>query len=106
MTRARTCGIETSGLAGSRDTTRPSQGFGLSARRRPRILMRNVVLPLVCSALLVGQAPPPSPISGFLPESAKRERELEARFDQSLKRQDFQQWLKRLSSKPHHVGSP
>ena len=68
--------------------------------------MRNVVIPVVCSALLLAQAPPPSPISGFLPESAKRERELEARFDQSLNRQDFQQWLKRLSSKPHHVGSP
>ncbi len=68
--------------------------------------MRNVVATVVCSALLVGQAPPPSPISGFLPESAKRERELEARFDQRLNRQDFQQWLKRLSAKPHHVGSP
>jgi N-acetylated-alpha-linked acidic dipeptidase len=56
--------------------------------------------------MLVSAQPPSQPIAGFLPDSAKREHELEARFDQSLNRQDFQPWLKRLSSKPHHVGSP
>ena len=31
---------------------------------------------------------------------------LERRFDASLKRENLQAWLKQLSAKPHHVGSP
>lgn len=45
-------------------------------------------------------------ISGFKPESARRQAELEAQFDKTVSRQNFQQWLKRLAAKPHHVGSP
>lgn len=55
--------------------------------------------------MLSAQAPPPA-IAGFLPDSARRERDLEARFDQTLNRQNFQQWLKKMSAVPHHVGSP
>lgn len=67
--------------------------------------MRKTVALLVCSMLLPAQAPPKA-IGGFSPDAAKRELELEARFDQGLNRQNLQQWLKRMSSKPHHVGSP
>ena len=67
--------------------------------------MRQILAALLCSTLLQAQAPT-RPIAGFLPDSAKRELELEAKFDQTLDRQNFQQWLKRLSAKPHHVGSP
>lgn len=55
--------------------------------------------------MLPGQAPQ-RPIAGFLPDSAKRELELENKFDQTLKRENFSVWLKRMSAKPHHVGSP
>ncbi len=70
--------------------------------------MRKLAATLLCSALLLpAQAPPAQrPIAGFLPDNAKREAELEANFDKGLNRQNFQQWLKRMSSKPHHVGSP
>jgi N-acetylated-alpha-linked acidic dipeptidase len=69
------------------------------------MVMRTAVTILFFSLIVSAEAPP-QPISGFLPDSAKREHELEARFDQLLNRQNFQQWMKRLSSKPHHVGSP
>ncbi|WP_031495698.1 M28 family peptidase [Bryobacter aggregatus] len=67
--------------------------------------MRKLVAALLCSTLLPAQAPVP-PIAGFTPDSAKRELELESKFDQAVNRQNFQQWLKRMSAKPHHVGSP
>ena len=67
--------------------------------------MRQILAVLLCSTLIQAQAPT-RPITGFLPDSAKRELDLEAKFDQTLDRQNFQQWLKRLSAKPHHVGSP
>src|SRR5260370_19135281 len=67
--------------------------------------MRKTVAVLLCSTQLRAEAPQ-RPIGGFLCDSAKREIDLEARFDQTLNRQNFQQWLKRMSAKPHHVGSP
>ncbi len=67
--------------------------------------MKKAVAVVVCSLVVYGQAPTRS-LVGFTPEAAQREWELEAKFDQTLNRQNYQQWLKRLSSKPHHVGSP
>ncbi len=68
-------------------------------------IMRPTLAVLLCSLLLPAQ-PLPRPLTGFLPDSAKRELELEAKFDQAMNRQNFQQWMKRMSAKPHHVGSP
>jgi len=72
--------------------------------------MRERVSIVLCVALLcgpVGQAQAPSrPIAGFQPDSARRQAELETRFDSALNRQNFQQWMKRMSARPHHVGSP
>lgn len=67
--------------------------------------MRTPAAVLLLPALLLAQTAP-RPIDGFLPDSAKRQSELEARFDRALNRQNFQQWMKRLSAKPHHLGSP
>ena len=46
------------------------------------------------------------PLVGFSADAAKAEFELEKQFDAKLNRANLQQWLKRLSAKPHHVGSP
>lgn len=43
---------------------------------------------------------------GFSAESAKRERALEARFDSALNRDNLRTWMKRMTAKPHHLGSP
>ncbi|MEQ8687137.1 MAG: transferrin receptor-like dimerization domain-containing protein [Imperialibacter sp.] len=43
-------------------------------------------------------------IMGF--KDPATELELEKKFDQQLKAENLDQWLKRMSSRPHHVGSP
>jgi N-acetylated-alpha-linked acidic dipeptidase len=46
-----------------------------------------------------------APLLGFTPEHAAEERALEARFDAALRREELAPWLKRLSARPHHLGS-
>jgi N-acetylated-alpha-linked acidic dipeptidase len=43
---------------------------------------------------------------GFSADSAARQKSLEAKFDASLKRENLREWMRRLSARPHHVGSP
>ena len=59
-----------------------------------------MVLPLLALAAV---APP---LLGFTPESALHQRIIETRFDAALDAKDQLTWLKRLSARPHHVGSP
>jgi N-acetylated-alpha-linked acidic dipeptidase len=44
------------------------------------------------------------PIFGF--SDAAKQHALEARFDAQLSRDNLRNWMKRLSARPHHVGSP
>src|SRR5262245_38099138 len=46
------------------------------------------------------------PLSGFDRASAEIQRAREAQFDSYLNKNDLRAWLKRLSARPHHVGSP
>jgi N-acetylated-alpha-linked acidic dipeptidase len=46
-----------------------------------------------------------APLLGFSPAHAAAERALEARFDAALRREELAGWLKRLSARPHHLGS-
>jgi len=48
----------------------------------------------------------PSPISGFSTDSAARQRALESKFDSQLKADEIREWMRRMSARPHHVGSP
>lgn len=43
---------------------------------------------------------------GFSADSTRAQSALEARFDAALKSENMLQWLKRLSARPHHLGSP
>jgi N-acetylated-alpha-linked acidic dipeptidase len=43
---------------------------------------------------------------GFTAESTATQRALEATFDASLRGSEMQGWLKHLSARPHHLGSP
>jgi N-acetylated-alpha-linked acidic dipeptidase len=56
-------------------------------------------------ALSVGTAGN-DPLMGFSAENAKLQLAIEAKFDRFLDRKDLPGWLKQLSAKPHHVGSP
>ena len=45
-------------------------------------------------------------LMGFSPENSQKEKLLEAKFDSELKAENLRDRLKRLSARPHHVGSP
>ena len=45
-------------------------------------------------------------LPGFGAERAAAQRALEARFDAALEADNLRDWLRQLSSRPHHVGSP
>jgi N-acetylated-alpha-linked acidic dipeptidase len=72
--------------------------------RRPRPL---AALLLLCAVLTAQAAPPQTgkALTGFGADSAGRQRTLEARFDALLKKENLREWMRRLSSRPHHVGS-
>ena len=52
------------------------------------------------------QADARNALPGFVGERATAHRALEARFDAALGADNLREWLRHLSSRPHHVGSP
>lgn len=46
------------------------------------------------------------PLLGFTAQSAAAQRDLEMRFDSYLTKENLQNWDKRMSSQPNHIGSP
>jgi N-acetylated-alpha-linked acidic dipeptidase len=46
------------------------------------------------------------PLLGFTAESSTRQRQLEAKFDSILNIENLRTWNRRMSARPHHVGSP
>ncbi|MBC7931070.1 MAG: folate hydrolase, partial [Rubrivivax sp.] len=62
---------------------------------------------LLLCALISAQAAPAGDktLTGFDREGAERQRALEARYDALLKKENLREWMKRLSARPHHVGS-
>ncbi len=43
---------------------------------------------------------------GFSAETSKTQRSLESKFDAGLTANNLRDWMKRLSARPHHLGSP
>jgi N-acetylated-alpha-linked acidic dipeptidase len=76
-------------------------------RLRHRRLRPLAAVLLLCALANAQAAPPPEDksLTGFSPESAERQRALEARFDPLLKKENLREWMRRLSARPHHVGS-
>lgn len=73
---------------------------------RLRFLRPIVALMLFCALVPVRAALVEEKIlTGFDRDSSERERALEARFDSLLKKENLREWMKRLSARPHHVGS-
>ncbi len=61
-----------------------------------------LVLTALCGAAIAADGP----ILGYDEDSSARQREMEALFDASIDAAEMDGWLKHMSSKPHHVGSP
>src|SRR5712691_9859383 len=71
--------------------------------------MRLTARPLTAPALgllLLALAPSPTDLRGFTPESAKAEREWETKFRALPSPDSLREYMRRLSARPHHVGSP
>src|SRR5687767_10005372 len=71
--------------------------------------MLRSVTRFVCALFIVstvlGQSTSPGML-GFSAENARAQAALESRFDANLKGDNLRVWLKRLSARPHHLGSP
>jgi len=67
-----------------------------------------MTVPLLCVVTGAPREAPAEepPLTGFSPAAAQAERALEARFDAEIRRIDIHDWMQRLTSRPHHVGSP
>ncbi|MDQ3800058.1 MAG: M28 family peptidase [Acidobacteriota bacterium] len=74
--------------------------------------MRNSFLGVFCACLLAfsvaaqSTAPNEKMLLGFSAAASVRQAALEQRFDSILRRENLRDWMKRMSARPHHVGSP
>ncbi|HVF43991.1 MAG TPA: transferrin receptor-like dimerization domain-containing protein [Pyrinomonadaceae bacterium] len=75
------------------------------SRRHVRALAAFVLLCSMLSAQAAPAAADDKTLTGFGAESAAAQRALEARFDSLLKKENMREWMRRLSARPHHVGS-
>ena len=78
----------------------------LGDRVRTHLLRQIAIVGLV--VLAFQQTAPAQDLSilGFADGRAAAHRALEARFDDALRRENLRDWMRHLSSRPHHVGSP
>ena len=73
----------------------------------PTRKLLNFAFCVLFSALLVLPADPPSAaLSGFSADSARAERDLEAKYRALPDRANLRQYIERLTARPHNVGSP
>src|SRR5690349_11626785 len=73
---------------------------------RLRVRPRPLAI-LASGVLLLGLAPSPADdLRGFTAESAKAQREWEAKFRAIPSPDSLREYMRRLSARPHHVGSP
>ena len=63
-------------------------------------------LTLFPSASLLADEPAAPPLRGFSVAAAAEQRALEERFDQVLDAENLREWMRRMTARPHHVGSP
>jgi N-acetylated-alpha-linked acidic dipeptidase len=54
---------------------------------------------------LAAQSPRSGNIFGFTSQSSAAQREIEAKFDTHLRAENLRDWMKRLTARPHHLGS-
>ncbi len=70
------------------------------------LMARTFAAFLSITCLLTAQTPASLSLTGFSETGAADQLAREKEFDGMLSRANLQQWLKQLSAKPHHLGSP
>ncbi len=69
-------------------------------------MSRTVSVLLILFSILIQTFAQNQPaLMGFSSDSSARQRSLEARFDSELAPDNLRDWMKRLSARPHHLGS-
>lgn len=70
-----------------------------------RSITRVGIVFLVSWSAVAQMQPLERPLMGFDARSSAVQRELESKFDAGLKAENLRTWMKRLSARPHHLGS-
>jgi N-acetylated-alpha-linked acidic dipeptidase len=70
-----------------------------------RRILSGILVLSVLSSVLFAQNQSKN-LMGFSAENSSKQTDLEGKFDSYLKRENLREWMKRLSARPHHVGSP
>jgi N-acetylated-alpha-linked acidic dipeptidase len=60
---------------------------------------------LIAASILMLAAQSASAMTGFGADAAEAQRTLEASFDENIRAQDLETWMKTLARRPHHLGS-
>ena len=71
-----------------------------------QIFLRFFIVFLLTFSVFAQTMPNEKTLMGFSPENSAKQKALEAKFDSYLKAENLRDWMKRLSARPHHVGSP
>jgi N-acetylated-alpha-linked acidic dipeptidase len=68
----------------------------------------RIALTLILSTSVMAQTATTgrTTLMGFSPETSVNQRALEAKFDSFIRAENLRDWQKRLSARPHHLGSP
>ncbi|MGH7785140.1 MAG: folate hydrolase, partial [Candidatus Binatia bacterium] len=66
----------------------------------------RIFIVLIAAVSLTAQSiPAEKSFLGFSPDGTKSQKSLELKFDANLNADNLRNWMKRLSARPHHVGS-
>ena len=68
--------------------------------------MKTIVPALLVAAVLSAASPDEKTILGFGDAQAAEQRALEGKLDAQIRPENLREWMKRLTARPHHVGSP
>jgi N-acetylated-alpha-linked acidic dipeptidase len=61
---------------------------------------------LIAFLALGSPSPAANDLFGFASDRTEAQRAREARFDAALRPEDMREWMRRMSARPHHLGSP
>jgi len=67
---------------------------------------RRASIAVLAFIVVAGSVRADQGLLGFSDERARAQRALEQRFDAALTASDLRDWMRRLSARPHHLGSP
>ena len=68
-------------------------------------MFRALLITSLLASTLTAQSTDTKPLLGFTADHAAKEQQLEQQFDARLNRDNLRNWMKRLSARPHHIGS-